>query len=143
MNNEHAAAYFSLIEATTLIEKELKHTLAEYDLTHGQLNILSILFANKKKPLSLKEVKSRLIVATGDISRLIERLVKKDLVTRSTCPENRRKVNIRISELGVKIYAEAHRKAKATVKNYFGDVLSIKEAKSLNKVLAKIKNSIT
>jgi len=136
--NWYAKGYFSLVKIAGLIDVKLKQTLRPYGITHAQLNILSILVKNYPETLDAKSIKEQLIVQSPDLTRLLDRMVKKNLVTRETCSENRRKIDITATDKGVTLFYEVHEMAKKSVNNYFKDNIEETEAEKLFQILNKI-----
>ena len=99
-NNIHSIAYYKFLRTASRIEQRIKMTLKPFGLTHAQLNILFSLAKKHPNPLSPNEIKKSLLVNSPDVTRLIDRLCKKSLVSRATCPENRRKVDVVIQIRG-------------------------------------------
>ena len=110
------------------MEERIKGALKPLDLTHAQLNTLHILFENYPDPVSANELKKRILVSNPDVTRLLDRLVKKDYVQRETCPDNRRKIDISLTEVGRKVFLEAHKAAKSVLGNFFEDRITKDEA---------------
>ena len=135
----HARVYFKLLKVSGEVDVRIKNTLKPFEITHSQLSILNALVRNHPEPLDAKTIKERLIVPSPDLTRLLDRLVKKGLVDRRTCPTNRRKIDITVTENGTTLFFEAHRSAKQAVNNYFEDNMTKEEAKELFRILSKIK----
>ncbi len=133
-----ARGYFSLVKTAGWIDVQLKEALKPYDITHAQLNVLNVLAKNYPEPMNAKTIKENLIVASPDLTRLLDRLVKKELVDRQTCLENRRKIDITVTKKGIKLFYKLHRVAKKSVNNFFEDSISVDEAKRLHRILKKI-----
>src|SRR4051812_47282988 len=72
-----------------MIEK-IRDFLAEEDITHQQFNILRILRGSHPKPLSTLQIRERMLDKMSDTSRIVDRLVTKNLVKKSTCPQDKR-----------------------------------------------------
>ncbi|MEO1258927.1 MAG: MarR family transcriptional regulator [Bacteroidota bacterium] len=136
--NDHATAYFNFIKTASQVEKKIKEALQPFGLTHAQLNILAMLSDSSPNPLTPKEIKEGLVVGNPDVTRLIDRLCKKQLVERATSPYNRRQVDIRISKEGKVLFRKAHLSAKRAVGNYFNKYINEREARALNRILLKI-----
>ncbi|MEO0660618.1 MAG: MarR family transcriptional regulator [Planctomycetota bacterium] len=79
---------------------------ADRDLTRQQYNVLRILRGAGASGLPTLEIADRMIERTPGISRLIDRLVKKDLVVRERCEKDRRQVFCRISDAGRTLLSE-------------------------------------
>jgi len=138
-NSIHAKAYFNLIKTGGWIEERVKESLKPYNLTHAQLNILHILMENEPDPVSASFLKERMIVSNPDITRLIDRLVKKNLVCRSTCPENRRKIDIALTDGGRELFKRVNMEGQHTMGNFFEDKISKEEAAELRRIMHKIR----
>lgn len=79
--------------------------LSEFDITLPQFNILRILRGAKQK-LSIKVVKERMLEKSPNTTRLIDKLIDKELVIRTRCDLDRRVVYIEISDKGKIILSE-------------------------------------
>ena len=78
----HALAYFNLLKTGSWVEEKIKAALKPFNLTHSQLNALSVLLDNDPEPLSVRELKEKMLVSNPDVTRLLDRLVKKEYVLR-------------------------------------------------------------
>jgi len=135
----HALAYFNLLKTGSWVEEKVKNALKPYNLTHAQLNALHILFESDPDPVSANELKKRILVSNPDVTRLLDRLVKKGYVLRETCPENRRKIDISLTDPGRKLLKQAHQAAKLAIGNFFEKKITEVEASELRKILHKIR----
>lgn len=77
----------------------------KFNLTEQQFNILRILRGQYPKPATVNLLKERMIDKMSDTSRIVDRLVQKGLVSRCTNNQDRRAVDIRISEQGLDVLA--------------------------------------
>ena len=135
----HALAYFNLLKTGSWVEEKVKIALKPFNLTHAQLNALHILFDNDPEPVSANELKKGILVSNPDVTRLLDRLVKKGYVVRKTCPENRRKIDISLTESGRELFNKAHLSAKQALGDFFEKQISEDEAAELRKILHKIR----
>ena len=135
----HALAYFNLLKTGGWVEEKVKNALKAFNLTHAQLNALHILFDNDSEPVSANELKKRILVSNPDVTRLLDRLVKKGYVLRNTCPENRRKIDISLTDSGRDLFVEAHRSAKQALGDFFETKITEDEAGELRRILHKIR----
>jgi DNA-binding MarR family transcriptional regulator len=131
-------AYFNLLKTGSWIEENIKARLKPNNLTHSQLNILHILIENHPKPISANELREKLIVPSPDLTRLLDRLVKKGWVERELCQDNRRKIDISVTKSG----ELAFKNAQAALKEFMDSMLdriTDSEAKQLRKILHKLR----
>ena len=134
----HAKAYFNFLKTGSWIEERIKDALKPFNLTHAQLNALHTLMEHDPSPVSANELKERILVSNPDVTRLLDRMVKKDFVLRKTCPENRRKIDISLTDSGRRLFAEAHLAAKQALENFFEDKISEAEATEMRNILRKM-----
>ncbi len=85
------------------ISDEISCALYPYGLSIQQFNVLRILRGCQEKPASLQYITSRMIHKTSNTTRIVDRLLEKKLVNRKPCAENRRMVEINITQVGLKL----------------------------------------
>ncbi len=113
--------------------------LKEFNLSVQQFNILRILKGRDPEPATVKLLTERMIDKMSNASRLVEKLKQKGLVARTSCSEDRRRVDIAITEEGKKIVDQASRILEGEIENTLS-VLTKKEAKQLNDLLDKMRD---
>lgn len=79
----------------------IKAELSKSKITPQQFNILRILRGQHPKPATINIIKERMLDKMSDASRIVDRLVSKQLATRTVCESDRRAVDIVISEKGL------------------------------------------
>lgn len=79
------------------------NTLQPFGLSLQQFNVLRILRGRNGAAASLESVTDDMIHRMSNTSRIVDKLLKKGLVERVVCPENRRKVNLFITQGGLKL----------------------------------------
>ena len=77
-----------LSRAHNAISARLDADIAQHGLTPTEFGILEVL--HHKGPLLLGEIQRKILVTSGGITYLVDRLVEKGLVKREQCPEDRR-----------------------------------------------------
>lgn len=135
----YEVAYFNLLKTGSWIEEQIKNALRPYGLTHAQLNALFILYEKDPEPVSASELKKEILVSNPDVTRLMDRLVIKGFVERRMCPENRRKIDIYLTNSGRNLFLEAHQSVKQALGNFFEKQLTEIEAKELRDLMHKMR----
>jgi len=77
--------------------------LKPQDLSPEQYNVLRILRGQQGKPVTIAAIQDRMLNTMSNASRLVDKLKAKELVKRDECPENRRKVDVLITEKGLRL----------------------------------------
>lgn len=127
-----------IFSASWMSAKHL-HVLKKFNLSIQQFNILRILKGRHPEPATIKLLTERMLDKMSNASRLVEKLKQKGLVERTSCPEDRRQVDIAITEVGMKTIDQASKITELEI----GDTLSTlteKEAKQLNDLLDKMRD---
>jgi len=116
-----------------------KHTcnLKPYGISTQQFNILRILRGQHPKPATVNLLIDRMLDKNSNASRLVEKLRIKKLVDRAVCPEDRRAVNVIITQKGLDLLEELDKK-DGTFLNELKN-LSVKEAATINALLDKLR----
>ena len=109
-------AFLDLLRTTDLLSRRPAQVLKTEDLSATQYNVLRIL-RGAPEGLACGEIGNRMITRDPDITRLLDRLEKRKLVSRCREAKDRRMVLTRITSEGLKLLArlddpvrEAHRK---------------------------------
>ncbi|TVZ15132.1 MarR family winged helix-turn-helix transcriptional regulator [Maribacter sp. MAR_2009_72] len=88
------------------IDEIIATTLKPYEISIQQYNVLSILRGQKGNPANLSTINERMVTKMSNTTRLVDKLIMKGFVKRRVCKENRRKVEILITETGLNILTE-------------------------------------
>jgi DNA-binding MarR family transcriptional regulator len=96
-------AYLNIIFTANWMEANMQQQLKQYNLTAPQFNVLRILRGQKGKPMSAFAIQERMIHRTSNVTRILEKLVEKNLVTRDSSPNNRRMIDVKLTEEGLNL----------------------------------------
>jgi DNA-binding MarR family transcriptional regulator len=138
-NNPYMKMVVNILRAGKIIDHKVSEVLKEYGITHIQFNILRILEARMPDKLSLKEVQDGLLFPTSDVSRLLDRLVKRGLVERTVCPENRRKIDLSITREGLQIIHASIPAIEECLDGYYKSTINEEERLQVIDVMKRIK----
>lgn len=93
-----------------------------FDISAEQFNVLRILRGQQGKPANMCLIQERMISKTSNTTRLVDKLLAKELVTRTVCEYNRRKIEVCITEKGLELLSQ------------IDPILSAKEARLLTEL---------
>ncbi|MGE0039740.1 MAG: MarR family winged helix-turn-helix transcriptional regulator [Vicinamibacterales bacterium] len=99
-------AYLNLVRTTDVLTREIAGFLKPYGLSEAQYNVLRILRGAGDEGHTCSEVGQRLITRDPDVTRLLDRLERRDLIARSRDNRDRRVVTIRITRAGLDLLDE-------------------------------------
>jgi MarR family transcriptional regulator, 2-MHQ and catechol-resistance regulon repressor len=101
--NVYQKASINLLYTFSWMREKTKAIFEAEDITPQQFNILRILRGSFPQPLSTLQIRERMIEKMSDTSRIVDRLIAKGLVKKLTCKEDRRLVDVIISDKGKKL----------------------------------------
>jgi len=133
------ASVINIFFSNNWIKDELLLELKPYDLSLEQFNVLRILRGQKGKAINLQDIQERMVSKMSNTTRLVDKLIKKKFVKRITCKENRRKVEISITDLGIETLKTIDPLIESAENNVTKN-LTQEELIQLNKLLIKLRN---
>ena len=136
--NEYHKAVVNIIYTNNWIMERHKEIFERGDITPQQYNILRIL-RGAKQPLSTLQIRQRMLDKMSDTSRIVDRLLKKELVKKIVCAVDKRLVDVTITPKGLALLKELDK-----YNNEMDCVLnkiSEEEVCTLNQLLDKIRNA--
>ena len=101
--NPYQKAAINLIYTAKWLEAKQQDFFKPFGITSSQFNILRILRGQQPNKISGAEIKSRMLDRNSDISRLLDRLINKNLISKSACPEDKRAADIAITSDGLEV----------------------------------------
>lgn len=129
-------ALINLLYTYGVVIEQIKNTLSKEDITHQQYNILRIL-RGAEGPLSTLQIRDRMLDKMSDTSRIVDRLILKGLVKKTTCPTDKRLVDVVITDKGLKLLKKLDAQSKPV--DAIMDTLSESEAEQLSSLLDKVR----
>jgi DNA-binding MarR family transcriptional regulator len=137
--NDYQKSVINLIYTYNWVNEQMNQFIEKYDITQQQFNILRIL-RGANGPLSTLQIRQRMLDKMSDTSRIVDRLVKKSLVKKNICKDDKRLVDVTISDKGKKLLEEMDNRndeMDKILKN-----LTEADAKKFNQLLDKIRNPV-
>ncbi|MBL7697251.1 MAG: MarR family transcriptional regulator [Chitinophagaceae bacterium] len=138
-NSEYHKMSVNLIFTYNWAMERAKRFFEKADLTMQQYNILRIL-RGAGKPLSTLQIRQRMLDKMSDTSRIVDRLLKKDLVEKVVCKNDRRLVDVTISEKGLSLLQRLDNHTHELDSHLTG--ISEEEARTMNELLDKLRKSV-
>ena len=121
------------------IADKFNEILKPYELSSEQYNVLRILRGQNGKAVNMCLLQERMIAKTSNTTRLVDKLLLKNLVTREICPSNRRKMEIEITQKGLNVLTELEPKVRNQEVSLAQNITN-EELITLNNLLEKYRN---
>lgn len=120
------------------MESVMHYILKPYKISSQQYNILRILQGSHPEPLSIKELQLRMLDKMSNASRLVEKLRLKRLVKRKQSADDRRTVQVTITEAGSELIEKIYPKIKEVADSL--RKLEEEDIKKMNNLLDELRS---
>ena len=134
--NEFQKMGINLLFTANWLNEQIGKILSEEGVTQQQYNILRIL-RGSATPLSTLKIRERMLDKMSDTSRIVDRLIAKELVLKNTCEKDKRLVDITLSPKGLDLVDQLDKfndRIDALLKG-----INASEAATMNQILDKIR----
>lgn len=132
--NNKIKATLNILYTANWINSHQNAFFKSYGISPQQYNVLRIL-KGAKQPLKAQTIKERMIDRSPNTTRLMDKLVAKNLITREHCPNDRRVVYIEITKQSLTLLDDISKHLKDDLLENLSD----EEAKQLSDLLDKIR----
>lgn len=134
-------AFLGLQRTANLLLQALGRSLKGQDLTPAQYNTLRILRGALPDSLTCGEIGDRLVSPGPDVTRLLDRLEQRGLVTRLRDTEDRRVVRARITEAGLELLSSLDGPVEQALADLLGH-LGEKKLRTLSGLLEEARRKL-
>ncbi|BAO56613.1 MarR family winged helix-turn-helix transcriptional regulator [Nonlabens marinus] len=93
----------TIIKKATELNEAIAQVLKEESLTTQQFNVLRILRGRHGEPASLQDVSKDMLHSNSNTTRVVDKLVSKNYVDRIQSPEDRRQIELTITDNGLEL----------------------------------------
>ena len=128
----------NIMYTQNVIGEKFNEVLKSHDLSPEQFNVLRILKGQNGKSTNMCVIQERMVAKTSNTTRLVDKLLLKELVTREICPNNRRKMEIAITQKGLDLLTNVNPKVDFH-EDLFTKNLTVEELEQLNTLLEKFR----
>ena len=138
--NEKHRASLNVIYTAYWLKDQLSTAMKSNGITTEQYNILRILKGKYPEKMCVKDISNRMIEKSSNVPRIIDRLVIKKLVKRSTSRQDKRETLVALTESGIKLLTDSNEIVNNVNETYIN--LTEEEAQNLNNLLEKMRNTL-
>ena len=128
----------NILYTSNSIKEDLSRFFKSFDLSIEQYNVLRILRGQRGIPANLSTIQERMINKMSNTTRLVDKLIIKNLATRNTCSSNRRKIEVLITQRGLDLMEQLNAEL-LTRESGLTKQLTDEELETLNDLLDKIR----
>jgi DNA-binding MarR family transcriptional regulator len=134
--------YLSILRTASDLSYAVDQFFRPFGITPSQYNVLRILRGAGADGLCRNEISERMVTATPDMTRLLDRMEKAGWVTRERAEEDRRQVSTHITQSGMELLARLEKPTGDFVTPLFAGV-SIRDLRTLLKVNDRLRTTLS
>jgi len=136
--NEHHKMLINIFFTSSWLSSKHSCRLKPYGISVQQYNILRILRGQHPTPVTINLLIDRMLDKNSNASRLVEKLRLKKLVERAVSTDDRRAVNVIITQKGLALLTELDKLEEIFLKELKS--ITAKEAELLSSLLDKLRS---
>lgn len=137
--SEYHKAVLNIFHTHCYLVDKTNDALKKYDMTRQQYNVLRILRGQLPGHASVNLIKERMVEKMSDTSRIVERLRVKELVTRVYSENDKRRVDVTITQKGLDLLT-LMQPDMIHIESFL-HTLSESETRTLNELLDRVRAS--
>lgn len=137
--NKYQETYLNLLFTSSWLQLQSTKLLKRYDISPEQFNILRILQSLHPKPATIKLLTAQMTDKMSNASRLVEKLKQKGLVERESCDDDRRRVNVSLTNKGLEMLEKTACLVEENIESNMRN-LSIEQLAQLNELLQHLRS---
>lgn len=135
--SQHQKAGINIIYTYNFLSEKMRKHFSTHKLTQQQFNVLRILRGSNPNPLSTLQIRDRMLDKMSDTSRIVDRLLKKKLVSKQVCSNDKRLVDVCITKEGLALLAKMDH-SEMDLSKILANLTEV-EAEQLNSLLDKVR----
>ncbi|PEJ59111.1 MarR family transcriptional regulator [Bacillus sp. AFS002410] len=132
-------SFLLLMQSSKAIHDRIKKELAKINISITEFSVLEVLYQRGKQ--TIQQIGNSILVSSGSMTYIIDKLEQRGLLIRSDCPDDRRMIHVTLTVDGNGLMDEIMPKYDVIVNQMF-ELLSSDEAELLVKLLTKVKNNV-
>lgn len=127
--------FLVLMQTSKAVQDRMKLEMTKNNLSITEFSVLEVLF-NKGKQ-TIHQIGNRILISSGSMTYVIDRLEQKGLLIRSACPDDRRVIHVNLTDIGIRLMENIMPKHQEWVDNIFSS-LNTDESEIFVKLLKKV-----
>ena len=131
--------YLLLMKTTKAIQERIKREMITNQLNITEFSVLEVLFLQGKQ--TIQQIGTSILIASGSMTYVIDKLEQKGLLNRNACPDDRRVIHVILTEDGNDLMQKIMPNHQDMVTYMFGS-LTEDESETMVKLLKKVSKRV-
>jgi MarR family transcriptional regulator, 2-MHQ and catechol-resistance regulon repressor len=131
--------FLLLMQTSKSIQEVIRDEMTKNKLRVTEFAVLEVLFQHGKQ--NIQQIGSTILISSGSMTYVIDKLEKRGLLCRNDCPEDRRIIHVTLTHAGIQLMKEIMPKHQESVDDIFSS-LSGEEVETIITLLKKVKSKV-
>ncbi|MGG1400701.1 MarR family transcriptional regulator [Bacillus salipaludis] len=131
--------FLVLMQTSKAIHERIKEEMTKNKLSITEFSVLEVLYQKGKQ--TIQQIGHCILISSGSMTYVIDKLEQKGLLKRNDCPNDRRVIHVTLTDKGNQFMEEIMPKHHELIEDMFHS-LNSDEAETLVQLLEKVKNTI-
>lgn len=131
--------YLVLMQTSKAVQERMRLEMAKYNLSITEFSVLEVLYLKGKQ--TIQQIGNSILISSGSMTYVIDKLEQRGLLNRSACPTDRRVIHVSLADDGIDLMKEIIPKHQELV-DYMFDSLNTDEAEKLVHLLKKVRKRV-
>jgi MarR family transcriptional regulator, 2-MHQ and catechol-resistance regulon repressor len=131
--------YLQLMQTSKAVQERMRSEMAKKNLSITEFSVLEVLYIKGKQ--TIQQIGNSILISSGSMTYVIDKLEQKGLLNRNDCPNDRRAIHAVLTDEGIDLMKEIMPKHQELI-NYIFDSLNNDEAEKLVDLLKKVRKRI-
>jgi MarR family 2-MHQ and catechol resistance regulon transcriptional repressor len=113
-------SFIVLMKSAKSVEQRIKKDIRNYGIATSEFTVLETLYHKGKQ--TVQQISNAVLINSGSITYVIDKLEAKNFIGRNHCKEDRRVVHIQITDTGKQFMDEVFPKHQKVIEEIFEDI---------------------
>ena len=129
--------FLLLMQTSKAIQDRIREEMTKNNLSITEFSVLEVLYYHEKQ--TIQQIGSRILISSGSMTYVIDKLEKRGLLMRNDCQNDRRVIHITLTDTGKELMKEIMPKHQDLIDDIFDSLTSV-EVETITNLLEKVKN---
>lgn len=131
--------FLLLMQTSKAIQERIRDEMAKNHLSITDFSVLEVLYHKGKQ--TIQQIGNSILISSGSMTYVIDKLEQKGLLNRNDCLEDRRVIHVTLTDAGTDLMNKIMPEYRKLVDDLFGS-LHADEAETLVYLLKKVRNKV-
>ncbi|MCC3358159.1 MarR family winged helix-turn-helix transcriptional regulator [Bacillus sp. REN16] len=131
--------FLLLMQTSRALQERIRDDMMKNNISITEFSVLEVLF--HKGIQTIQQIGKSVLITSGSMTYVIDKLEQKGLLKRSACPDDRRAIHVSLTDAGIEIMNKIMPEHEDFVNSVF-DSLNSHEVDTLLDLLQRVKDKV-